>query len=147
MWNIMTRIHSIKKNSRHKKCTRMTWWNYEIHKQGCTYIFQSGSHESNCRFGLMLTLHVVWPIKYNYKKWIIVMTVIIALYLGANENGDCALTANEYSELLYPCSAFVISDVHVHLSTMYVHHCAAGQDGRSWQRQHDEWGTSLLYSY
>ncbi len=50
------------------------------------------------------------------------MTVIIALYLGANENGDCALTANEYSELLYPCSAFVISDVHVHLSPMYAGH-------------------------
>ncbi len=145
MWNIMTRIHSIQKNSRHTKCTRMTWWNYEIHKQGCTYIFQSGSHESNCRFGLMLTLRVVWPIKYTIKKNNSNDSYYCTLF-RCKLKGDCALTANEYAELLYPCSAFVISDVHVHLSTMYVHHCAAGQDGRSWQRQRDEWGTSLLYS-
>ncbi len=33
-------------------------------------------HKRAWRFGLVLTLHIVWPIKYNYKKYIIIAIIM-----------------------------------------------------------------------
>ncbi len=43
-------------------------------------VFESGSHESTWKFGLVLTLHIVWPIK-QYIKNKIKYNSIIAIYL------------------------------------------------------------------
>ncbi len=49
--------------------------------QGCTYFFQSGSHESAWRFGFVLTLPTVWPIKYIYKNKLLIKVILILLHL------------------------------------------------------------------
>ncbi len=50
------------------------------YKQECIYIFQSGFHESSWRFGLVLTLYIVWTIKYNY--------IYIYIYIYNNNNSN-----------------------------------------------------------
>ncbi len=38
------------------------------YKHGCKHVFQPGSHKRTRRFGLVLILDTMWPIKYNFKK-------------------------------------------------------------------------------